>query len=60
MRSGQASLVQIANPYADEAGVAAHDDEQRAIALDRWVEQIQARFGRQHASWTVTRLALAA
>lgn len=55
VKSGQTTLIQIASPYDDGAAqvdVPHDDEEQRATALDRWVQSISARHVEQRASWT--------
>jgi hypothetical protein len=58
VRSGQATLIQVAAPYAmhtEEPLTALDDDaaaEQKSQALDSWVKLIKEQYRGQQASWT--------
>jgi DNA segregation ATPase FtsK/SpoIIIE, S-DNA-T family len=55
VKAGQATMLQLANPYDESGAVAAgdgDDDEKRARALDAWVEQLCARYPEQRAAWS--------
>jgi DNA segregation ATPase FtsK/SpoIIIE-like protein len=52
--SGQATLIQCANPYTDVDGVTSPnqaEDKKKIIALDNWVANIRDKYPNQWASW---------
>ncbi len=55
VRSGQASLLQLATPYEGidlgEVDADADDEKRRALALDAWVDRILRRHGDVGAAW---------
>jgi hypothetical protein len=57
IKSGQATMIQTASPYVgrDTAPVESEEEEERraALALDRWVEKITAKYPDQRADWAV-------
>ncbi|HEX9371600.1 MAG TPA: FtsK/SpoIIIE domain-containing protein, partial [Roseiflexaceae bacterium] len=56
VKSGQATMIQVASPYDEvsgaDAGGAGDDDEKRARTLDGWIESIGARYAGIRAAWS--------
>jgi DNA segregation ATPase FtsK/SpoIIIE-like protein len=56
VKSGQATLIQVASPYDEVSDTAAggmgDDDEKRARALDGWIELLCAKYPAQRAAWS--------
>ena len=55
VKSGQASLIQVASPYDQEGSATLEQEEENDVKvarmLDLWIERIGDRFKGQRASW---------
>jgi len=55
VKAGQTAMIQIATPYELAGAEDIDDDEEErgnAQALDRWIEQLAAKYPEQRAQWT--------